>query len=207
MTNTPRVQLIGDSIAVGYAPLAALGLAGRADVLPPPANSGDSANLLARLEEWVLKSPPDLLHLNVGLHDLRRWKPDGRYQQPLDAFRANLEAIFTRLTAAMPGRVIWATITPVMDSRQAGGDFSRQEADVAAYNAAARTVVEGFPACAAAAGGPARAAASRVNDLHDVIQSAGLLQCVSSDGVHMTDIGYRLLADAVVGKVREGLKR
>ena len=192
MTTRPRVQLIGDSITMAYAPLVAQRLAETAVVLPPPTNAGDGANLLAHLDEWVLTSPPDLLHVNCGLHDLKRARPSGAYQQPLGAYRANLGAIIRRLTAAMPGRVVWATVTPVLFERhRARKDFDRYPSDVDAYNQAALAVVgrSGVP----------------VNDLHAVICATGVERCLGEDGVHMTDAGNAALAEAVSATIREGL--
>src|SRR4051812_1545412 len=48
----PRVVLIGDSIRLGYAPAVAARLTGKAVVISPPENGGDSINVLAHLDEW-----------------------------------------------------------------------------------------------------------------------------------------------------------
>jgi len=192
MTNRPRVQLIGDSITMAYAPLVAERLAETAVVLAPPANAGDGANLLAHLDEWVLDSPPDLLHVNCGLHDLKRARPGGDYQQSLDSYRADLGAIVRHLTAAMPGRVVWATITPVLFERhRARKDFDRHPSDVDAYNEAARAIMRQF-------GVP-------VNDLHAAICAAGVERCLGEDGVHMSEAGNAVLAEAVSATIREVL--
>ena len=45
----PKVVLIGDSIRIGYAPVVAKQLEGKAVVVSPKANGGDSANVLAKL--------------------------------------------------------------------------------------------------------------------------------------------------------------
>ena len=47
----PRIVLVGDSIRLGYAPRVAARLEGKAVVVSPPENGGDSANVLAHLEE------------------------------------------------------------------------------------------------------------------------------------------------------------
>src|SRR5262245_57731542 len=56
----PKVALIGDSIRLGYAPLVAKRLAGRARIISPAANGGDSANALRNLDEWVIGEKPVL---------------------------------------------------------------------------------------------------------------------------------------------------
>src|SRR5271167_2117354 len=70
----PRVVLVGDSIRLGYAPRVAQRLSGKAVVISPAENGGDSANVLAHLDEWVLRQKPNVVHLNCGLHDLKRSK-------------------------------------------------------------------------------------------------------------------------------------
>ena len=40
-----------------------------------------------------------------------------------------------------------------------------------------------------------------VNHLHDAVARGGLEQCVCEDGVHMTEFGNRLLAEAVAAKI------
>ena len=42
-SGLPRVVLVGDSIRLGYAPRVTARLAGKAVVVSPPANGGDSA--------------------------------------------------------------------------------------------------------------------------------------------------------------------
>ena len=62
-------------------------LKGKAVVVSPPENGGDSANVLAHLDEWVLKQKPDIVHLNCGLHDLKRAKKDAIFMHCLPARR------------------------------------------------------------------------------------------------------------------------
>src|SRR5438105_2286570 len=64
----PRVVLIGDSIRLGYAPLVAEKLTGKAVIISPMENGGDSSNVLKNLDAWVIKAKPTLVHLNCGLH-------------------------------------------------------------------------------------------------------------------------------------------
>ena len=59
-------------------------------------NGGDSANVLAHLDESVIREQPNVVHLNCGLHDLKRDKTDGRYQVALEQYVANLERIVAR---------------------------------------------------------------------------------------------------------------
>jgi len=183
MTPIPKILLLGDSISIGYTPHVARELAGRFAVARHEGNSGDSANVLARLDDW-LAADAALIHFNVGLHDLRLY-PDGRHQVALDDYRRNLAEIVRRLRAAGRRPLIWATITPVIDryTTKPGLPWLRRNETVVAYNAAARQVV-------GAAGIP-------VNDLYTLVMEAGPDRCLREDGVHMTDSGYEILGRAV----------
>lgn len=193
VATLPKVLLIGDSISIGYQPFVAAALEGRCLVAHHESNSGDSRNVLDRLDAWLAAdADAALIHFNVGLHDLRKWHDARGYQVPLAAYRENLAVIVDRLKAV--GKpLVWATITPVVDERVAGTvpDFVRYDADVRSYNAAARAIVD-------AAGVP-------VNDLYAVVAAAGVAETVCRDGTHMTEAGYRLLGEAVARSVRQQL--
>src|SRR5215831_20077284 len=93
----PRIVLVGDSIRLGYAPRVAARLEGKAVVVSPPENGGDSANVLAHLDEWVLREKPDVVYLNCGLHDLKRSRKDGHHQVELERYAESLRRIVARI--------------------------------------------------------------------------------------------------------------
>lgn len=181
----PRVVLVGDSIRLGYAPLVAERLAGRAEVVSAEANGGDSANVLKNLEEWVIGRKPDIVHLNAGLHDLKLSRASKAHQVELSLYESNLREIVRRIVAGTGASVVFASTTPILDARHArrGADFDRHEADVVRYNAAAVAVMKelGVP----------------VNDLHWVVERNGPEEMLREDGTHYTPEGYGRLADAV----------
>ena len=184
MDEPPKVLIIGDSISMGYFPHAAAAAGERLELLRHDGNGGDSANVLAQLDQWLAQFPnAALVHLNCGLHDIKLFPPGGEHQVPIDAYRENLRTIFERVRAA--GRkAVWATTTPVIDKHHAAAkDFDRHEADVLAYNAAAAEI--------------ASSAGAGIDDLHAVVERAGLVKCLAADGVHMSDAGYRALGRAV----------
>jgi len=186
-----RIILIGDSIRVGYQPLVAAKLQGRAEICGPQDNGGDSRNVLAHLDDWVLRLQADVLHLNCGLHDLKF--ENGHHQVPLEEYERNVRAIVARIVREFPGRFIWATTTPVVDEwHQKVKPFERHEDDVLRYNEAALAVV--------------RAHKLPVNDLHRVIEQAGREKCLGPDGVHFNERGYALLAEAVAAAVAASLE-
>ena len=188
----PKVVLIGDSIRMGYAPLVAKRLDGKATVISAKANGEDSGNVLRNLEEWVIKEKPDVVHINAGLHDLKL--KDKTYQVPLDEYEKNLKTILQRIRKETNAKVIFATSTPIVDNlhaaRKAG--FDRFEADVQKYNTAAVAVMK-------QAGVP-------INDLHKLIEDGGKEKLIGPDGTHYTPAGYEMLAAAVTNSILRSLR-
>ena len=183
MANLPLIVLIGDSIRMGYQNHVASQLAGQAEVWAPKPNGGDSRNVLAHLDQWVLARQPDVVHVNCGLHDLKR-AFGAASAMPLDEYERNVRQILQRLQRELNGAVVWATTTPVDENwHHQNKGFDRLEADVEAYNVAARAVVEdlGVP----------------IDDLFAVVQQKGKARLLTQDGVHFTEEGSRLLGRVV----------
>ena len=187
----PRVVLIGDSIRMGYAPLVAKRLDGKAIVISAAPNGEDSGNVLKNLDEWVVNEKPDVVHINAGLHDLKL--KDNSYQVPLVDYEKNLKTILERIRKETNATVIFATTTPILDNlhaqREAG--FDRFEADVQKYNIAAMSVM--------------KQAGVSINDLHELVDSSGKEKLMGGDGTHYTQEGYELLAAAVTDGILRSL--
>ena len=187
----PKVVLVGDSIRMGYAPLVAKRLDGKAIVVSAALNGEDSGNVLRNLDEWVIKERPDIVHINAGLHDLKL--KDRTYQVPLVEYEKNLKTILDRVRKETKAKVIFATTTPILDElhaqRKAG--FDRLEADVQKYNAIAVSVMkqERVP----------------INDLHKLVESRGSENLIAADGTHYTPEGYAVLAEAVTESILHSL--
>ena len=184
---TTELVLIGDSIRMGYQETVRRVLEPGIRVRSPEPNGGNSRNVLNHLDAWVLDRPPDLAHVNCGLHDLAKDFESGLARVPLEQYAANVARVFERLQAAGI-RPVWATTTPVDEVlHHRNKSFDRFEADVDAYNEAALKA--------------AGAAGVAVNDLFAVIDSAGRQALLRDDGVHFTDEGSRLLGEAVAAFV------
>lgn len=181
----PKVVLLGDSIRLGYAPLVVKHLDGKALFLSVKDNGGDSRNILKHLDEWIIKEQPAVVHLNCGLHDLKRDRKTKQYQVPLPEYEQNLKEIVRRIKAETSASLVFATTTPILDERHAkrGAAFDRLEADVRRYNAVALKVMRG-------AGVP-------VHDLHWVVEQGGSEELLGKDGTHYSPAGYKTLAEAV----------
>lgn len=183
MANTPLVVLIGDSIRMGYQDHVVSQLAGRVKVWVPKANGGDSRNVLAHLGQWVFSRQPDLVHVNCGLHDLKR-AFGAESAVPLAEYEGNVRQILQRLQRELDGAVVWTTTTPVDENwHHQNKGFDRLEADVEAYNAAASAVAEdiGVP----------------IDDLFAVVEREGKARLLTQDGVHFTEEGSQLLGRVV----------
>ncbi len=187
----PKVVLVGDSIRMGYAPLVAKRLDGKAIVISAKPNGEDSGHVLKNLDEWVINENPDVVHINAGLHDLKL--KDKSYQVPLEDYEKHLKTILERIRKETKAKVIFATTTPILDSlhaqRKAG--FDRFEADVRRYNITAVSVMK-------QAGVP-------INDLHELVDSRGKEKLMGDDGTHYTQEGYEVLAVAVTDSILRSL--
>ena len=183
MNNLPLVVLIGDSIRMGYQDHVASQLAGRVKVWAPEENGGDSRNVLAHLDQWIFSRQPDLVHVNCGLHDLKR-AFGAASAVPVDEYEGNVRQILQKLQRELNGAVVWATTTPVDENwHHQNKGFDRLGADVEAYNAAACAVAEdiGVP----------------IDDLFAVVQREGKARLLTQDGVHFTEEGSQLLGRVV----------
>ena len=183
--DLPKVVLLGDSIRLGYEPLVARRLEGKALVVSPKENAGDSRNFLAHAAGWVARQNPDVVHFNAGLHDLKVDRTNGRHQVPINEYEANLRAIVERLRGAAHASLLFATTTPVDAERHArrGVAFDRSPAGVRRYNDAAMRVM--------------KEAGVTVNDLHWIVEQEGAGRLLGPDGTHYTPEGYERLAEAV----------
>ena len=187
-----RVILVGDSICHGYTPGVQLRLAAP-EIEVERIGSGDSAQALENLRTAELGDDVAVVHFNCGLHDLRWYEATESHQQELPAYETNLRGIVALLQDRTSARLIWASITPVIESRTTGPGckFLRFERDVDAYNAVATRLMQeaGLP----------------IDGLHAVVDQRGREACIVPDGVHMTDPGNAALADAVADAIRQAL--
>ena len=190
-----RLLLIGDSIRLGYQGEVARLLAGAVEVVGPGENCRSTADILEHVKPWVFDrlEPGATVHLNAGLHDLRRLEGAGTDPQvAIDAYEESLQRIVDAVaTHSACERLILATTTPVDDERHAaGGCSNRHDADVQRYNERLRRV--------------AAQAAVDVHDLGEVIRSDPA-RYLSDDGVHLTDSGNAAAARSVAAAVTRGI--
>lgn len=184
----PKVVLIGDSIRLGYAPTVAKKLEGKAVVVGPKANGGDSANVLKNLKAWAVDERPDVVHFNCGIHDTKKDKKTGKFQVSPEDYEANLRKIVATLRKDTKAVVLFAATTPIIDDRAAKGRadaaYELLDASTAEYNRIAAKVMKELDV--------------PVNDLRAACgegEERGKL--IVADGVHFTPDGRTLLGNAV----------
>ena len=184
-----QLILIGDSIRMGYQADVIRELAEYANVWAPTQNGGNSANILQHLDEWIISRSPAVVHINCGLHDLRKDFDTSKPAIPLNQYESNLRAFLGRILAETDCTIIWATTTPVNEIwHHERKGFDRLEADVVSYNAVALKVADDL--------------AIPINDLFGVITDAGRDSYLTPDGVHFTPEGSALLGKAVAEFVK-----
>lgn len=187
-----NVIIIGDSIRMGYQATVREQLKDIANVWAPAENGGNSKNVLAHLDEWIISRSPDLVHVNCGLHDLMKAFDRKQAAVPLEEYTANIRAILSRLQSETKTEVVWVSTTPVNENRHHEvRKFDRLEADVAAYNAAAARMAGELKV--------------RVHDLFSAIPPAERDVLLGPDGVHFTPDGYTFLGNRVAAFIRSRL--
>jgi lysophospholipase L1-like esterase len=192
----PRVVLLGDSIRMGYAPVVAKLLAGKAEIISNKANGGDSRNTLANLDKWAIDHKPDIVHFNCGIHDTKRFKASGKFQVSPEDYEANLRKIVDRLRKETKAALIFATTTPLHDERAAKGrakaEYELTDAAIQQYNAIARKVMTELKV--------------PINDLNAAIGVGDMrAKLLGGDGVHFSGDGTKRLADTVAAALLKHL--
>ena len=182
-----KAVLIGDSIRRNYQRRVQARLDGEVEVWGPWENCRHSLWALDHFEQWVNPQMADIVHFNFGLHDAATMQ-DGEPQITLEQYKLCVGRFIVK--AKDPLRTtIWATTTPAyeVDSAQPKSTWKKRER-IDVYNAAALELV--------------LAADLPVNDLHQAVLDNDYTKCICDDGVHMTDSGYDVLADAVAAAIR-----
>ena len=186
-----RVYIIGDSISLGYTPVVAELLNGRASVTHSPGNAQYSSYGLRNIKTWLGNERFDLIHFNWGCWDrhyldpaadplepsVAQFKRDGVRRTTPEQYAANLEAI-VKILQPTGAKLIWAASTPLQDD---GKSVCKPE-EVAPYNVVAASVMT--------------AHGITINDLY-ACALPELDRHISSDGCHFTDDGYRHLGRQV----------
>jgi acyl-CoA thioesterase-1 len=153
----PNVLIYGDSISIGYSSTVRKNLEAKATVIRLFKNGGSSHNFILNMNEmketmfqphlehgWGFKW--DVIHFNVGLHDLKYLKgknlnKKGEQVSSISEYKTNLDKICKYLKAEFPqAKLIFATTTPVPENAK-----GRFVGDSVKFNQAALVVLENHP--------------------------------------------------------------
>jgi hypothetical protein len=181
----PRVLLIGDSISIGYTAAVREALAGKANVHRAPTNCGPTIRGLEQIDKWLGDGRWDVIHFNFGLHDLK--KIQGKHQVPIDQYEKNLRKLVARMKKT-GARLVWCSTTPVPQRSSP----PRANADVVAYNAVARKIMD--------ANGIA------IDDLY-AFALPQLEKIQRPANVHFTPEGSKVLARQVAASILKALAK
>jgi lysophospholipase L1-like esterase len=184
-----RVTLIGDSIRLGYQDTVRELLADRAEIWSPEGNCMHSVHHLFHIQPWYVDPASEIIHFNFGLWDCRRLEQGSAENAiPVELFTRNLDILLRKVRAATTARLVWATITPVVQDRYnarftQSQDFYRENSDVERYNSAAAPVLLRHGVL--------------INDLYAFVEENGRTLLICEDGIHYTSQGYQMLGAQV----------
>ncbi len=185
--SLPTAVLLGDSIRHNYQNAVRKALEGTANIWSPKDNCGHSAYTLDNLDRWLKgQENAQVIHINVGLHDLFLNAKTDMPRHTLDTYEKNLRAIFAKLEKLSDAKVIFALTTVVDEKRQPESGYGRvvrRNADIKIYNARARAV--------------AKELGITVNDLNAFMKKTGPEKILTSDGIHLSPEGCKSMGAEV----------
>lgn len=154
----PNVLLYGDSISIHYTQAVREKLSDKANVYRLYRNGSDSGGFISKMDKMHDKMTNekleqhwdfswDVIHFNVGLHDLKYVKgrkldkENGKLVSTTEQYQKNLINIINYLKKSSPkAQLIFATTTPVPE-----GALGRFAGDSIKYNEAALEVLKSYP--------------------------------------------------------------
>lgn len=200
----PNVFLYGDSISIKYTSQVRKELDGKATVTRLFKNGGSSNDFISNMEKmnetmfqpalvggWDFKW--DLIHFNVGLHDLKYLKgknlnKNGKQVSSIATYKTNLNDICKYLKKNYPkATLIFATTTPVPE-----GAKGRFKGDAIEYNKAAMEVLSQYPDIV-------------INDLFSFTTPHHEEWIVSPGDVHYNKLGFTAHGKRVAAVIKENL--
>jgi hypothetical protein len=194
--SLPNVLIIGDSISIGYTRQVRDGLRGKANVIRPNTNCGNTQMGLRGLKRWIGTNHWAVIHFNWGLWDLcyrnpqsknqgQRDKVNGKLSTSLEDYEKNLETLVLQLKDT-GATLIWASTTVIPE-----GEAGRFAGDEVKYNVVAERVMKKYGV--------------QIDDLYATSKVLSP-ECTKPGDVHYTSEGYAQLAAQVVAKLSEALQ-
>lgn len=193
-----NVLLLGDSIRLQYCERVKELLSDICDVRFPEDNCAYTLNTIWNVRNWIKESGFDkinLIHYNNGIWDHHRNLSDGEPLSSLEQYIYLNRRLHSHLSG-VADKLIWATTTPagLGYTQKADGlcAISREEwnCEIALYN----NVLSGYLSSKGVG----------ITDLNSVIGAD--LDNICEDGIHLSDKGKELAAQAVATNIRKFLE-
>ena len=139
-SGLPRVLLIGDSIAGGYAPFVQQALKNVAEVVlvHRAKSNGASDNGIEEMDSWLAGKQWAVIHFNWGLWDLKVAGKNGQNNISIEQYGKNLRELVQKMKRT-GAKLIFATTTPVPEKVLI---TPRRAVDAPLYNAVALKIME-----------------------------------------------------------------
>lgn len=183
-----QVLLLGDSIRMGYCGYVKEALADKAEVIYPDENCRSSQNIIMNLGVWAKlcdKERVAVVHFNCGHWDAEPFNGDTEPLTTVEEYVKNLRKIVRALRNLFPNaKLIFGTTTP-MNPTTRKGQCSRTTEDIHLYNKAADALMKELEI--------------EVNDLFTASIFWGMERFI--DYCHLTDVGYKALAERVSARI------
>lgn len=178
---SPNLLVIGDSISMGYTPYVADGLSSLMSVHHPDDNCRYSAYTLLHIDEWVKEQKPTVITWNNGI-----WDCATSTASTEDEYESNLRAIAEKLMLT-GAKIYFVTTTDINEDTAARGyipgcEIKRNEIAKRVMAELQISVID------------LNATALTIQELHG-----------SSDDVHFTSQGYKILGEEIVTKIKGDL--
>ncbi len=201
----PNVFLYGDSISIGYTLEVRKQLKDKANVYRIFRNGSSSHQFIPAMETMnrAMFQPNlengwdfnwDVIHFNVGLHDLKYLKEgkldkeNGKQISSISVYKERLEGICQYLIKKFPKtKLIFATTTPVPE-----GADGRIVGDSIRYNKAALDVLSKYPSIV-------------INDLYNYTKPNYDKWCINPGNVHYNEIGKQAQGEEVARIIKKNL--
>jgi len=186
--------MLGDDIRLAYQGRVAELLCGEDGVeitlVGPAQSTHTSADLAARIHEYLDEYAPDAAHFNAGLIDSQWIRAERHNLVPVAEYEMNLQHIIDACKPRLGGDLIFATTTPVIDRKQCDlpdRAYDLINAEITEYNIAAQQIM-------------------LMNDVlinHlDRIVSERDDEYLAADGLSLTPAGVDAVADAIASCIR-----
>lgn len=182
-TDLPRILLIGNSITRQYYPEVEKLLLGKAyvDRLSTSKSLGDFA-LLEEISLILSYCNYDIIHISNGMHG---WD----YSE--EEYGAALPLLYNLIRKSAPeAKIIWATTTPILSTKERG-KFNPRNERVKMRNRLLLEFLDGKDVY--------------INDLYDIAVRDSTFYSLK-DGIHPSSYGVKALAIEVIGKINNILK-